>query len=228
MKQLDIFGVLNSQKEPDREERCPECGGYRDDKCALGLDRTAPCPRFFEPLVFDKMETHKVFVNSLVESRPSVYQVAMIFHHNGELVDVPPLKVAKDYDVGTSGAMSDDGDIFVTPKRIRIEVKGLGYHWTCLEDWPFPRFYMCSTRSWKAAVVQDARPLAFVYLNKDRDHCAVVWPHKLKGLWDQVKHEPVSDRRTPGHPPQRTTILRPEWVTFMRIEDLSWAVISGQ
>jgi len=123
------------------------------------------------PLSFVQLN-HQNFQDILKESERAVLRVAEHYIHRGFEVEVPELKVAPTVDVRKQ--YSDQGDLFVRGPdglRRRIEVKGLGYQWTCKEDWPHHRYAVCSKKSWDRA---DPKPHQYVSLALDFTHIGVV------------------------------------------------------
>ncbi len=130
-------------------------------------------------------ENHEKFLGHLEASKDAVWIIARWYWGQGHEVMIPPTKAAparKDWQ-----EFADGGDLFVNGKR--IEVKNIGYDFTCLDDWPFPNFFVCAKHAWDNA---DPKPYRICYLNKARTHIAVL---HCQESCDQWRVQDVVDSR---------------------------------
>lgn len=124
------------------------------------------------------------FEKNLMDSQEAVWDVARWFQSHGKTVTVNPTFIAPSHDQWQDYA--DGGDLFLVQ---RIEVKKLGVLFTCRDDWPFgDKFIVCAKHAWDRAL---QKPHAFIYLNQNKTHAAIVKGETHK-TWT---HEKRTDKR---------------------------------
>ena len=106
---------------------------------------------------------------------------------NGRVVIVGPMTFAKTH--ADWKQHSDSGDLFeITHEQLkslekkRIEVKTLGYEFSCRRNWPHREFAVCERRSWDDAP-EDEKPEAYVLLAKSMKYAGIVLPEKTRSRW---------------------------------------------
>lgn len=111
------------------------------------------------------------FLNHLDRSSIGVFTVALYFYNKGIDVRIGGLRKCTSEDDYMD--FVDDGDMFIykNNKSYRIEVKNLSAQFTSKEDWPFKDFIVCAKKSYDHA---SPKPSAYMILNKERTHMAVV------------------------------------------------------
>ena len=127
-----------------------------------------------------KTNDDRKFAKHLIESQDAVWQVARWLQSKGNAVTVNPTFITPSHDQWEDYA--DSGDLLITQ---RIEVKRLSASFTCKEDWPFKdKFIVCAKHAWDRAL---QKPYAFIYLNKEQTHIAVLkgdthksWTHSKR------------------------------------------------
>lgn len=125
------------------------------------------------------------FINHLDASHDAVWQVARWFVSHGTKVTVSTTTKAKTHAEWRDHV--DEGDLYINQ---RVEVKGLGYDFTCAEDWPFGDwFFVCARHQYDLA---NPKPLMYVYLNKARTHLGILQAN----TYDQWRvKERIRDKR---------------------------------
>ena len=124
-------------------------------------------------------ETHQEFLRALRASVGPVQKMARWLGASGYGCRVPSLTEAPSHDQWRDH--SDDGDIRMD---CRIEVKHLSTNFTCADDWPWRRFFICSCHAWDQAKV---KPFVFFQLNRRQTHCSAVFPLLSRSRW--YRHE---------------------------------------
>jgi len=115
--------------------------------------------------------THARFLDDLERSAEAVVRMAMFFVLNGQDVVIKGIKRAPSH--AEHRQYRDSGDLYVKDadgKWRRTEVKHLKYAFTSGDDWPFPRFIVCSRYKWDNA---SPKPHEFYILSWDMRHAAV-------------------------------------------------------
>ncbi len=131
------------------------------------------------------------FVELLHKSYPAVMAIAYrVFISKGYGVYFPPVKLAKDREHYKDGV--DEGDMILdhNGENKRIEVKQSSKEFTCAEDWPYKRFFICSTNSYDSAKV---KPHGYIFTNPSMTHIATLNVIKTIHTWKIAK-----DVETPG------------------------------
>jgi len=111
------------------------------------------------------------FLSHLDNSTAGVFTAALYFYEKGLDVRIGGLRKCDSYKNYMN--FVDDGDMFIyrNGEKYRIEVKNLSAEFTCKEDWPFKDFIVCAKKSYDHAT---PKPYAYLILNKNRTHMAVV------------------------------------------------------
>ena len=125
------------------------------------------------------------FLDRLEASKEGVWKVARWLSDLGHHVKVNALGKAPK--VSDRYRYTDGGDLEICQ---RVEVKQLSASFTSAEDFPFDCVIVCSKPSWEAA---SPKPHAFVYLNKEGTHAAIV-KGSTSASWYEIKRQPK------GHP----------------------------
>jgi len=126
-------------------------------------------------------DQHQRFQDRVRGSSPAVFFVAKWRHDKGDIVEIPPLRVAPraaDHEMYT-----DDGD-FAVIIRQRWEAKKLGYKFTGRHDWPFEYMYVSSVTSVDRAFMAGGVE-AYVMVSQDWRAIATI-PGRTRAHWFQV------------------------------------------
>ena len=115
---------------------------------------------------------HERFLKHLDDSIEAMWICAKYLYNWGYPVKINPMTKSKTH--GEWRTHIDKGDLEIVVEGVpqRIEVKGLSASFTRKEDWKFPDFIICAAHSWDIA---DPKPLAYMLLNKERTHAAIVY-----------------------------------------------------
>jgi hypothetical protein len=120
------------------------------------------------------------FVADLMESQESVQLVADWLRGSGYRVWMPELRIRPD--AAVRSAYSDHGDLLIAE---RVEVKRRpDLSFTCAADYPYRGGIIVDVcHSWDKA---SPRPLAYVILDNDASHAAIV-PRHTASQWQRVR-----------------------------------------
>jgi hypothetical protein len=134
---------------------------------------------------------HEKFLSHLKKSDNGVWSVARWLHGRGHNVKINCSPQAPSADQWKKYA--DNGDLEIS---LRVEVKQLSADFTGEGDWPFRnKFIVCAKHSWDNS---QPKPYAYIYLNKEGSHAAIVMGHtsktwgiekKIDSRYDNVEQE---------------------------------------
>ena len=128
-------------------------------------------------------QNHDTFLNHLDASIDAMWICARYLYNKGYPVKINPMVKSETHSEWRTHIDKGDLEIVVEGVPQRIEVKGLSTSFTKMEDWKFPDFIICAAHSWDIA---DPKPLAYMLLNKERTHVAIVLG-KDNPTWTKAK-----------------------------------------
>ena len=130
-------------------------------------------------------QNHTRFLKHLDDSIDAMWICARYLYNQGYPVKINPMKKSETHSEWRTHIDKGDLEIIVRDAPARIEVKGLSTSFTKKEDWKFPDFIICAAHSWDIA---DPKPLAYMLLNRERTHVAIVYG-KDRPTWVKAKKQ---------------------------------------
>jgi len=154
-------------------------------------------------------EQHEEFVGRVHASQPAVWLLAKVWfsEQHKKPVRINPYTVTPEHPQWRGH--KDDGDLFVLDdgEWRRIEVRNLGYDFTCREDWPHRDFIICTQHTWDEA---EDKPYRYYYLNPARTHIGILDPAATRDQW----RKRTSPNRFHPQRPDEVYVCDVDLVTF--------------
>lgn len=126
-------------------------------------------------------QRHQKFLALLHNSQRAVWIIAQWLNARGNtILKIPALRYAPNR--AEAARYADEGDLFIENaqgKEMLIDVKGLGYQFSCAADWPFKDVLVIGRTTHDAAKRQ---PDAYAFLSADARHVAVL-PYASRAHW---------------------------------------------
>jgi hypothetical protein len=151
--------------------------------------------------------THPGFLVELAKSKEAVWMVAQWLVGRGYNVRVNPSQESP-----THAAWKDHTDVGDLEIHQRCEVKGLGYEFTGLRDWPHKDFIVCAAHSFDRAF---PKPSFYFYTSKSKQTLVILDVKATSRTW---RVEPRPDGRR-GGAKQDFYICDPDQVTYFPLTE---------
>jgi hypothetical protein len=120
------------------------------------------------------LSQHQRFLQRLDNSRASIFLVAEWLHKRGYSVSIPAIRYAPK--ASEQLDYVDEGDIIIERDGVKslVEVKHIQKHFTCREDWPFPRVYMANLAASERFA---GKTVSYFIVNNDMTHMGIIYNH---------------------------------------------------
>jgi hypothetical protein len=132
------------------------------------------------------------FAEKLHKSHIAVITVVdRLISPNGWDVFLPGRKIAKDREHYKDAVDKGDFLFKYLGKWRRAEVKQTGCHFTSIDDWKYPTFFICSTHSYDLAI---RKPYVYIFINPSLTHIGVLDVSRTRHTWKIAKNVKTKGR----------------------------------